>query len=162
MDQVSLFSSSVEQQVYTTMYSLFHSACAENGCKDHFSLVENKSYYSIQLFSSVFLRIHQGRKPYFSVPVDCVSSNISHTDSGGWAKFYLDDLSHITRYEEIIRSAIQKAFDDVPTDFDCCSRYEQCSDALRCIHPDLSFSFGCRYKRNLKKGRVFYGSNRTE
>ena len=45
--------------------------------------------------------------------------------------------------------------------FGCCSRYEACSDAKQCIHPDKLFARACSYRRNLEQGRIFYGKNRT-
>ncbi len=50
----------------------------------------------------------------------------------------------------------------VPEDtFDCCSRFEKCSDALRCIHPDPLFAAGCSYRKKLNQGIVFCGKNRN-
>lgn len=45
--------------------------------------------------------------------------------------------------------------------FGCCSRYEACSDAKKCIHPDQLFARACSYRRNLEQGKIFYGKNRT-
>lgn len=45
--------------------------------------------------------------------------------------------------------------------FGCCSRYEACSDAMKCIHPDPVFASSCQYRQNLLAGRIFYGKNKT-
>ena len=45
--------------------------------------------------------------------------------------------------------------------FDCCGRFEACSDAGHCVHPDPEEALGCSYKRNLSKGRIFYGKNKN-
>ncbi|MBQ3591050.1 MAG: hypothetical protein II979_03845, partial [Clostridia bacterium] len=45
--------------------------------------------------------------------------------------------------------------------FGCCSRYEACSDARECIHPDAAFALGCGYRQNLLAGRIFYGKNKN-
>ncbi len=45
--------------------------------------------------------------------------------------------------------------------FGCCSRYVQCSDSLKCVSHDPKLSRGCMYKRNLLKGKVFYGKNKN-
>lgn len=45
--------------------------------------------------------------------------------------------------------------------FDCCSRYMQCSDAKRCIHPNPIDALGCTYKKRLQQGLIFYGINRN-
>lgn len=43
--------------------------------------------------------------------------------------------------------------------FGCCSRYMECSDRKKCIHPDIKEAQGCMYKVNLENGRIFYGKN---
>lgn len=45
--------------------------------------------------------------------------------------------------------------------FGCCGRYEACSDARECIHPDAAFALGCGYRQNLLAGRIFYGKNKN-
>lgn len=45
--------------------------------------------------------------------------------------------------------------------FACCSRFEKCSDAKSCIHPDKKYAKGCFYKKNLESGKIFYGRNRN-
>nr|DAJ10350.1 MAG TPA: hypothetical protein [Caudoviricetes sp.] len=43
--------------------------------------------------------------------------------------------------------------------FGCCSNYIKCSDAKRCVHPDLAYATACQYRANLENGRIFYGKN---
>ena len=45
--------------------------------------------------------------------------------------------------------------------FGCCHRYVECSDALKCQHPDFMTSLACSYKKNLDEGKVFYGKNKN-
>jgi hypothetical protein len=45
--------------------------------------------------------------------------------------------------------------------FGCCYRYEECSNAKKCIHPDKKFALGCKYKENLEHGKIFYGINKN-
>lgn len=45
--------------------------------------------------------------------------------------------------------------------FGCCHRYVECSDALQCLHPDFMTSLACLYKKNLDRGKVFYGKNKN-
>lgn len=41
--------------------------------------------------------------------------------------------------------------------FGCCSNYVECSDALMCLHRDKEEYSGCGYRKNLEKGKIFYG-----
>ena len=43
--------------------------------------------------------------------------------------------------------------------FSCCSKYLECSDQKKCIHPDLIYALGCYYRKNLSDGKIFYGKN---
>ncbi|MCR5145153.1 MAG: 3'-5' exoribonuclease [Lachnospiraceae bacterium] len=45
--------------------------------------------------------------------------------------------------------------------FGCCSKYEQCSNAKRCLHENKLYSKACAYRKNLEMGRIFYGKNRN-
>ena len=44
----------------------------------------------------------------------------------------------------------------------CCSEYLECSDARKCVKPDVPWARGCWYRENLNKGKVFYGKNRNQ
>ncbi len=45
--------------------------------------------------------------------------------------------------------------------FDCCSRYESCSDAKRCLHPIPAEALGCTYGKRLREGHIYYGKNKN-
>lgn len=45
--------------------------------------------------------------------------------------------------------------------FGCCSRYDACSDAVECLHPNKLYARACMYYQQLSKGRIFYGKNRN-
>ena len=45
--------------------------------------------------------------------------------------------------------------------FGCCSRFNECSDAKKCVHPNKLFSMACHYRHNLDNGRIFYGENKN-
>ena len=45
--------------------------------------------------------------------------------------------------------------------FGCCSSFEKCSDAGKCVHENKLYSKACIYRDNLDQGRIFYGKNRN-
>lgn len=47
------------------------------------------------------------------------------------------------------------------TAFGCCSRFNECSDALCCVHENKFYSKACMYRMNLSQGKVFYGTNKN-
>lgn len=62
-----------------------------------------------------------------------------------------------------LEDVICNSYDDSPSrdTFGCCGLYQECSDALRCVHPDLPYAKACQYRKNLEAGRIFYGKNAT-
>jgi hypothetical protein len=78
-----------------------------------------------------------------------------------WAKAVLNDLA-IEKILRNIESVFTQCYLDEPVEsFGCCSRYNDCSDEKKCIHPDQKLSKGCIYKSNLDNGRIFYGKNQS-
>lgn len=45
--------------------------------------------------------------------------------------------------------------------FGCCSRYNECSNARKCIHPDQMYATACDYRKNLESGKIFYGKRKN-
>lgn len=45
--------------------------------------------------------------------------------------------------------------------FGCCSRYKECSNARKCIHPDQMYATACSYRKHLENGRIFYGESKN-
>lgn len=45
--------------------------------------------------------------------------------------------------------------------FGCCSSFNACSDAKKCVHVNKLYSKACIYRRHLDAGRIFYGKNRN-
>lgn len=43
----------------------------------------------------------------------------------------------------------------------CCGKYNECSNAKRCLYTDLFYARVCQYKKNLESGKIFYGENRN-
>lgn len=45
--------------------------------------------------------------------------------------------------------------------FDCCNKFMECSDALKCVHDNKLYSTVCTYRHRLENGIIFYGKNRN-
>lgn len=45
--------------------------------------------------------------------------------------------------------------------FGCCSSFNECSDAKKCVHENKLYSKACIYRDSLDEGRIFYGKNRN-
>ena len=61
----------------------------------------------------------------------------------------------------VIRELLDSFFVAGGSAFGCCSRYEKCSDAKKCLHENRLYALGCAYYQSLREGRIFYGKNRN-
>ena len=71
----------------------------------------------------------------------------------------IDDVLELSQNIDMIYMSVLA--DQGGESFGCCAQYIQCSDALRCVNPDVLFAQACYYKKNLEAGRVFYGKNKN-
>lgn len=46
--------------------------------------------------------------------------------------------------------------------FACCSSYRKCSELKECVFKNDESHAGCIYRKNLEKGRIFYGKNAVD
>lgn len=62
-----------------------------------------------------------------------------------------------------IRPYLEQAIKDYKPikTFACCSRYVECSDAKKCLHPQQIYAKQCWYRDNLENDKIFYGKNKN-
>ena len=70
-------------------------------------------------------------------------------------------INGVQAFAEMLCKALDGTIDSVHCDYACCSRCEECSDALHCVQPIAHIAANCGYRKILKTGRVFYGKNRN-
>ena len=136
------------------------------------TLVQMSGYWSVFLYDRCLLcRLKSGQSfTYLTVkrlPLQqkdlldgVVIKNTASDEQGGFDRIILTDDA-LKRVQNIAPTLVANAINAMPKAYDCCSRYEECSDAKHCIHPDPVFAAGCGYARILREGRIFYGKNRN-
>lgn len=72
-------------------------------------------------------------------------------------EFFYQSGSLIKNELSVLLNKIFSETMSFPT-FGCCSRYNECSNARKCIHPDQMYATACDYRKNLESGKVFYGT----
>ena len=153
MEQMSLIEPSEAEAFFVAVPKL-KQVLAQNWLNpDKLKLNENKDYFSVTFGPYVVVQMHGFPKPWISI--------LRSPDEALRKRQPINDPSSVAEYEERICLALQSIIDSIPTDFSCCSRYNECSDALACLHPDKDFAAGCGYRKNLSKGKVFFGKNRN-
>lgn len=87
-------------------------------------------------------------------------SSIHETKGGN--RFALNDIIDTPGFFAYLRLLKEHFFRKVSAEpAACCNSYLHCSDQLACIKQHSLVAVSCYYRRNLEKGKVFYGKNRT-
>ena len=141
-------------------------AQTRNANPDDILSAKLSSYSSIYFRKSLIARIKlRGKTHYISIPKrlsDAIPDDVE-TQETRELNFLRIPYDSLSTYDLacILNDATALAIELVPKEFDCCSRYMECSNAKVCTHPDPSFSMLCGYRHILKEGKIFYGENRN-
>lgn len=91
----------------------------------------------------------------FEIPSDAILN-----ENAKWVKISKDSDNLISYLVNLVKDALDNYTSKVGS-FACCARYEECSDAKRCTHPNQLYSTACAYRKNLENGKIFYGKNKN-
>lgn len=139
---------------------------SKNYSEESIEVKNNQGYDTIWLFKFAILKIKEMKretrieiaKKYLELFK--LDNEVRFTKSEPeWGKITIDEQV-AEKILDNIKDVFEQCYLDEPVEsFGCCSRYLECSDKKKCIHPDLKFAKGCNYKVNLEKGKIFYGKN---
>lgn len=125
-------------------------------------------YTAVFLNSFTAFRVHmRGKQHYISIPTifsDLVPEDAPVKQVSSETKYVrllLDDLHPADSYREFLGRIIAETINRYPKEWDCCSLYEQCSDAKSCVQPDKNLALCCGYRKILNSGKIYYGKNRN-
>lgn len=171
--QIDLLSSTgpdiSEREAFAILRPRLLSVLSDNNIDYKLLAFDRKASYSSITFGSYLIArlAFRGDKSYFSISLNLAKflpANVSKSVQSKDKKFVRVDVypaSSISGYEDFFAAALQEIIDKLPKDFDCCAWYEECSDAKKCINPNIDLAIGCGYKKILRSGQFFYGKNRN-
>ena len=176
MEQIDMFSQQKQSQeraekifYQEEILPLFRKIQEERSISmDDVHFKECASYYSLYFKTFLAFQLKLGKsKSYIAAPSSIVKelppdeSYYQIPSNRDFTRIPLES-AHLSEAQlDAIHGIILSTIDRCQKEFDCCSRYEACSDAKHCIHPDRKFSIGCGYRKILESGIVFYGKNRN-
>lgn len=172
----------MEKQIFITEY--FKSLLLNDGCNtdDVDKLCEvipltktlNKDSkdkqitgYSITLFGMLALRRQYKGKwsDWYEITSQCFSNiktdNHLFSIETASSNFFKIKPANVDEEKYLLNQIYFYCRDNLKYDFDCCSRYMECSDNKKCVHPDLKRAVYCNYRKKLINGIIFYGKNRN-
>jgi len=126
------------------------------------------SYTVVKLGNLTICRLRfRGKQHYIALPTifkDLIPEGTPYKSVKSELKYIrvlIDEERPLESYHNLLIKAATESVNRYPKEWDCCSRYMDCSNAKTCTHPDKGFALGCGYRRILSSGRVFYGKNRN-
>lgn len=126
------------------------------------------SYTAVMVGNLTAFRLKiRGKQSYISVPLtlaDLIPNNapIKNASTGEkYCRVLVTDEHPLDSYRNFLVSVVGETVNRYPKEWDCCSRYLECSDAKACTHPDKTFALSCGYRKILSSGRIYYGENRN-
>lgn len=158
-----------ELTAYNSILPRLQAAAEEMGANiADIRIKHNKDYSSVWYGNLLAFRLRLRKNTrYIEVPLDSREtvqdlaplSAQKEMSSGFWRVKIGPDA--VKEHADIFASVLQDAINRLPKEWDCCSRYMECSDAKQCVHPDPAFALGCGYRKILTAGKIYYGANRN-
>ena len=173
MLNLSLFTSltSEEEVFYLLKHSFVTVLQKNNANPNKLQIKRGKSYSSVWFDTQMAFRICcRNEICYFGfsnshkkhIPKHLVSCIIENPKANDFINLSFEPtVEHINSFIDLLSTILDFSIDSIPKQFDCCSRYSECSDAKHCIHPDPDVAVTCGYRKILKKGKIYYGNNRN-
>lgn len=173
MEQMDMFSLiPTEEWAFNLLRPSLLNIIAENNANtENLICKEGKNYSSVWFSKQLAFRICcRDDKCYFGVSIDFtqsapieVKATQSHSvKNEGFYNFEFEPTHDgVMQFAAFLCSALDQAIDSTPKEFDCCSRFEECSNCKRCINPNPDLAVGCGYRKILKSGRIYYGKNKN-
>lgn len=158
----------VYEFLYTDLLDIVHNNSVD---PSRLMLKEGKSYSSVWYDTQMAFRICcRSNHHYFGVSNNfplCIPESLhdfitNDGKSDGFINYSFNPtLESVAVFKPLLSAALDAAIDALPKEYDCCSRFDECSNAKRCVHPNPTMAIGCGYRKILKSGRIFYGPNRN-
>lgn len=108
------------------------------------------------------IEIIVGKTQYEALYKPTVNKITTRKSEEGFVRLRLDnDSPEIIDYIKENTKYRVKNYSSKERMFGCCSRFEECSDAKKCTHPNKLFATACHYRHNLDNGRIIFGKNKN-
>lgn len=141
---------------------------AMGGDSQQMEISVTNSYTVVKFRSLTAFRLKiRGKQHQISIPVSLVdlipndAPGQKVSSDGKYCRMLITNKYSLENYRDFLINVVGETVNRYPKEWDCCSRYLECSNAKTCVHPDKSFALGCGYRQILSSGRIFYGENRN-
>ncbi|WMJ84494.1 hypothetical protein ACS3UN_06920 [Oscillospiraceae bacterium LTW-04] len=167
MEQLMLDQQISDTEAITYIHDTIAGQLSDSMYLKSLKIVQNKNDLSVRAENNVVCNIKlNGKTRYIKFSTQDKSVFPSDTKiediAKGFSRILINDIHDISMFSQPLTDLfiIELAKLGVGN-FGCCHRYEECSDAKECTHPDRLRAMCCDYKKHLEEGRIFYGQNRN-
>lgn len=173
MDQLDFLASiPTEEWIFETLRSSLLDTVIENNANpDNLFIKKGKNYSSVWFSKQLAFRIccrddcrYFGVSVNFAqnIPAEIATTLTTVGKTDGFYNFEFSPTAEgVSFFSSFLCTILDQAIDSTPKEFDCCSRYEECSNARKCTNPSPDLAVACGYRKIMKSGRIFYGPNRN-
>lgn len=139
--------------------------CDKEQHSQFIEVIQNKNYIAVKAKNLLAVKV-DSKKSGIRIEYKSIYDEkfpdykIEHINNG-LSRIIVKDFNDVLGLASIISVIAEAEIVIASESFGCCGRYEACSDAKKCIHPDPIMAAACAYKKNLEQGRIFYGKNRN-
>lgn len=92
--------------------------------------------------------------------INDIDKNLTIKENKNTNKIIIKNINDLKLLKPIILTIYERILNSYK-EFDCCSRYEECSNNLKCVQKDKFLSIGCGYRKKLNQNIIYYGKNRN-
>lgn len=138
-------------------------------CLDDITIKQNKTSTAMSFFGVSTIRVKCGeKKSYIEFKITSNKTLLKHEamnllsvkSAPSWMRLTIGTIRDVEKVLPLVSDLYNEAYEQIVAEaFSCCSRYVECSDAMKCTHPDRILAKGCYYRKNLENGLIFYGNN---
>lgn len=170
MEQISMFDTKKQE---TEFFEILKKLFKENREDASLTISERKQYHKISFnnLPAADIRVcFNCKQPHFAVsPYNIelikeldIKYYQSNSKGNTWLYIHIASPKDIENYKELLLAIYDKRMLESASDsFDCCSRYQECSDAKECVNPYEEINLKCNYRLKLKNNTILYGKNRN-
>ncbi len=126
------------------------------GNRTSYSFYGNVAFWYTCIKSGAYIEFPERFEKFISSEI-----SVQRRNNGVLRVSLSDNPAFESEYSKIIDSIYEYCRENRAYEFDCCSRYQECSDARKCVNPNRELMLKCRYCAKLEKNIVFYGENRN-
>jgi len=94
------------------------------------------------------------------IPKSIIQKNTKILINNGFCRNIINEASQVELLLPLIIQIYENSLDSYK-DFDCCSKFNECSNKKECVQNNKFLAIRCGYRKKIKQNIIFFGINRN-